>query len=189
MVPSISYMEHNNDTLYFRPASVDDFEECLTIDHSYETRQIWQLNVMERDRTKQIRLQTVKLPQETAVSYPYAGKELVQRWCACEWFMVGETNGRLHAYITAAMEKLTPTAWIFDMVVAPGYRKQRYGSHMVALAEDWARRQRAQQLIVAISTKNDPAMSFFRKSGFSFCGYNETSYRTKDISLFFSVNL
>ncbi|MBE2223111.1 MAG: GNAT family N-acetyltransferase [Anaerolineae bacterium] len=179
-----------NDQLFrFRPASVDDFEGCLAIDHSYQTRQVWQLHVTELDNVKQVRFQTVKLPKETAVSYPYADEALVQRWCASEWFMVGECKGSLQAYITAAVEKLTPTAWIYDMVVAPEYRHQGHGSDLVALAANWARQQKAQQLMVALPMKNDPAMRFFRKSGFTFCGYNETSYRTKDISLFFSVKL
>jgi GNAT superfamily N-acetyltransferase len=179
----------NEQMIHFRPASVDDFEGCLAIDHSYRTRRVWQLNVTERDGSKQVRFQTVKLPKETAVSYPYADEELVQRWCACEWFMVGESNGRLHTYLTAATEKLTPTAWIYDMVVAPEYRRQGHGSHLLSLAVNWAKQQNAQQLMVALPMKNDPAMTFFRKSGFSFCGYNETTYRTKDISLFFSMKL
>ena len=179
----------NHQSIHFRPASVDDFEGCLAIDHSYRTRQVWQLNVTELDNVRQVRFQTHKLPKETAVFYPYAHEELVQRWCACDWFMVGEVNGRLQSYITAAIEKLTPTAWIYDMAVAPEFRQQGHGSHMVALAAEWAHKQKAEQLMVALSMKNDPAMAFFRQSGFRFCGYNETTYRTKDISLFFSVKL
>ncbi len=182
-------MESTHRALRFRPASIDDFEACLVIDHRYKTRQVWQLNVTERSNTKQVRFQTVTLPRETAVLYPYDGEELAQRWCASEWFMVGEDNDRLQAYITGAMEKLTPTAWIYDMVVDVSFRRFGYGTHMVDLAANWARQQNAQQLMVAISTKNDPAMSFFRKNGFNFCGYNETAYRTKDISLLFSMKL
>jgi GNAT superfamily N-acetyltransferase len=185
-----------NNSLSFRPASVDDFEGCLAIDHSYNTRQVWQLSVTDRDDVKQVRFQTVKLPKETAVSYPYAGEALMQRWCACDWFMVGaentiepEQNGRLQAYMTAAVEKLTPTAWIYDMAVAPQFRRQGYGSHLIAAAANWARQKQAKQLMVALPMKNDPAMKFFRESGFNYCGYNETTYRTKDISLFFSVKL
>jgi GNAT superfamily N-acetyltransferase len=180
-------MSHQN--LRFRPASEDDFEGCLAIDHSYRTRQVWQLNVTELDNVRQVRFQTIKLPKETAVSYPYADQELVQRWCTSDWFMVGESNTGNQAYITAATEKLTPTAWIYDMAVTPEFRQQGNGSHMVALAANWARKQKAEQLMVALSMKNDPAMAFFRQSGFRFCGYNETTYRTKDISLFFSVKL
>lgn len=183
------YDQVNDQVLRFRPASVDDFEGCLAIDHSYQTRRVWQLNLTERDNVRQVRFQTVKLPKETAVSSPYADEELVQRWCACDWFMVGESNDGIQAYITAATEKLTPTAWIYDMAVAPQYRRQGIGSQLLALATDWARQQKAEQLMIALSMKNDPAMRFLRKSGFGFCGYNETTYRTKDISLFFSVKL
>lgn len=176
-------------SLHFRSATVDDFEGCISIDHSHLTRHVWQLSVSENDHAKQIRFQLVKLPQETAVSYPYEGDELMLRWCACDWFLVGEENGRLQAYITAAKEKLTPTAWIYDMVVAPEYRRQGYGSRMIASAINWARTNQAKQLMVALSMKNDPAMKFFLKSGFTFCGYNETSYRMRDISLFFSIKV
>lgn len=183
------YDSVRNQILHFRPASEDDFTGCLAIDHSYQIRRVWQLSVTEQDTAKQVRFQTLKLPKETAVSYPYNNEELVQRWCASDWFLVGEHKGSLQAYITAGVEKLTPTAWIYDMVVAPDYRHQGYGSHMITAAATWANQQKAQQLMVALPMKNDPAMTFFRKSGFSFCGYNETTYRTKDISLFFSVKL
>ena len=172
--------------LHFRPASEDDFAQCLALDHSYETERIWQLSVSEKADARQISFQVVRLPQKKQVPYPYAGDALVQRWCACEWFWVAEENGRLQAYITAAIEKLTAAAWIYDMVVAPAYRRQGYGSHMLALAAAWAKEQQAQQLLAAVATKNDPAMNFFRHNGFNFCGYNEASYRIKDISLFFS---
>ena len=183
------YNSARDSILHFRPASVDDFEGCLAIDHSYQTRRVWQLSVSEQENAKKVRFQTLKLPKETAVSSPYSDEELVQRWCACDWFLVGEHKGSLQAYITAAIEKLTPTAWIYDMAVAPDHRRQGYGSQMIAAASTWASQQKAEQLMVALPMKNDPAMTFFRKSGFSFCGYNETTYRTKDISLFFSVKL
>lgn len=175
--------------LAFRPASVDDFEGCLAIDHSFETDRVWQLSVSDGEAAKQAKFQMVKLPEKKVVAYPYTGEKLVQRWCASEWFMVAEENGRLQAYITAATEKLTPTAWIFDMVVAPSFRRQGYGSHMLALAAEWARQQNAQQLMTAIATKNHPAMNFVKQHGFNFCGYNEAAYQSREISLFFSMKL
>ncbi len=183
--------------LTFRPASEDDFEGCLAIDHSFETDRVWQMSVSEGTAAKQIQFQMVKLPQKKLVVYPYAAGRLVQRWCASEWFLVGEANAnveagrssRLQAYITAATEKITATAWIFDMVVAPDYRRQGYGSHMLALAGEWARQQNAQQLITAVATQNHPAMNFVQRHGFNFCGYNEAAYQSREISLFFSLKL
>jgi GNAT superfamily N-acetyltransferase len=175
--------------LHFRPATIDDFEACLDIDHSYKTSRVWQLAVSERGEMKQARFQAVKLPRETAVPYPHAPEELVRRWLACEWFLVGEEDGRILAYITAATEKLTPTAWIYDTAVAPEQRRQGIGSDLLAAAARWAKEQEAAHLMVALPMKNDPAMAFLRKGGFNFCGYNEAAYQTGGIALYFSRKL
>jgi GNAT superfamily N-acetyltransferase len=175
--------------LHFRPATIDDFEECLALDHSYKTKRVWQLAISERGEMKQARFQAVKLPRETAVPYPHAPEELVRRWLACEWFLVGEENGRIHAYITTATEKLTPAAWIYDMAVAPKQRRNGTGGDLLAAASQWAREQKAAHLMVALPMKNDPAMTFLHRAGFNFCGYNEAAYQTGGIALYFSKKL
>jgi ribosomal protein S18 acetylase RimI-like enzyme len=38
-------------------------------------------------------------------------------------------------------------------------------------------------------TKNHPAICFYRKHGFVFCGFNDRYYTNQDIALFFAQNL
>jgi len=40
-----------------------------------------------------------------------------------------------------------------------------------------------------LQSKNHPAISFFQRHGFKFCGYNERYYRNQDIGLYFGRGL
>jgi hypothetical protein len=51
----------------------------------------------------------------------------------------------------------------------------------------WARKEKLRRLLVAVQTKNYPAIQFFIKSGFAFCGYNDRYYPNRDIALFFTL--
>jgi GNAT superfamily N-acetyltransferase len=56
----------------------------------------------------------------------------------------------LLAYITAATEKLAPTAWIYDMAVDPKQRRKGTGANLLAAAGRWAKAQGAAQLMIAL---------------------------------------
>ncbi len=80
-------------------------------------------------------------------------------------------------------------AWIGDLVVATAVRRQGHGSHLLARAAAWAREENADFLMAALPMKNDPAMQFLKKNGFTFCGYNEAQFDRRDIALYFSLKV
>jgi len=175
--------------LTYRPAAVADFDQCLAIDHSYQTQRIWQMAINQSAEAIGVRFQTLRLPKSTTIPYPYNTEELPKRWWEAHWFLVGEYQEKIQAYVTATLETLRPVVWINDLVVAPPLRRQGNGSQLVAAAAQWARQENGRFLMAALPTKNDPAISFLRKNGFSFCGYNEAQYQQRDIDLYFSAKL
>lgn len=175
--------------LTYRPAAVEDFDQCLAIDHSYETQRIWQMVINQKPEAIGVRFQTLKLPGTTTIPYPYDQAELPKRWWEAHWFLVGEHQTKIQAYVTATLEALRPVAWINDLVVAPHARRLGHGSHLLAAAGQWARQENAHFIMTALPMKNDPAITFLRKNGFSFCGYNEAHYKRQDIDLYFGAKL
>jgi len=175
--------------LTYRPAAVEDFAQCLAIDHSYQTQRIWQMFVNQQADSIGIRFQTLRLPKTTTIPYPHSAETLPKRWWEAHWFLVGEQQEKIQAYVTVTVETLRPVAWINDLVVAPPLRRQGHGSQLLAAAGQWAREESARYLMVALPTKNDPAITFLRKNGFSFCGYNEAHYQQQDIDLYFNTKL
>lgn len=175
--------------LIFRPASVDDFAQCLAIDHSYQTHRIWQMSVNQQAEAIGVRFQTLKLPKAATIPYPFDREELPKRWWEAHWFLVGEQQERIQAYVTVTIETLRPVAWINDLAVAPTFRRQGHGSQLIAAAARWVKEENGRHLMIALPMKNDPAMTFLRQNGFSFCGYNEAHLKQQDINLYFSLRL
>ncbi len=175
--------------LSYRSAEIEDFDQCLAIDHSYQTNRIWQMNINQQPETINLRFQTLRLPQTTSIPYPYDQEELPKRWWEAHWFLVGEHQAKIQAYVTATCETLRPIVWINDLAVAPDFRLHGHGSHLIDAARGWAKQENARHLMVAIPMKNDPAITFLRKNGFNFCGYNEVHIKQRDIDLYFSAKL
>jgi GNAT superfamily N-acetyltransferase len=173
----------------YRPAIMEDFDQCLALDHSYETSRVWQMTLSQQPELVGVRFQAVRLPKPTTIPYPYSRTELLSHWWEVHWFLVGEAEDGIQAYVTATLEKLRPVAWIGDLVVTTAVRRRGYGTQLLAQAASWAKQEHADFLMAALPMKNDPAMQFLKKNGFTFCGYNEAQFDRRDIALYFSLKV
>lgn len=174
--------------LQFRPAEMSDFEACLQLDHSSQTSRLWQMEFTQQDGNKIAKFQAVRLPRPQEINYAFSLEEQVKRWYVADYFWVAEAEDRVCGYVTVTLDKMETVGWLSDVVVAPLWRRKGYGSYLVAMANRWASEQGAQRMLTAVSTKNYPAVEFFQKNGFVFCGYNERLH-PGDIMVFLGVNL
>ena len=172
-----------------RSARQDDLEKCHAIDHSYQTSYVWQMTCSESDRLTNIRFQVVRLPLPLHVDYPHSPQQLLERWSQTDFFLVTEQGGDIGAYLTLIIGKNEPTAWVHDTAVLPQQRREGQGSCLLAAAMRLARQHKMKRLLVTLPMKNHPAISFYQKNGFAFCGYNEFFYESGDIALYFNTKL
>ena len=189
-------------TLFIRPATIDDLPLCMEIDRRYESTETWQMEPRRGNGRISINFQTLRLPHPLPVNYPYSRDQLHERWqnqvdafFVMEKAQRGQNENPLCGYVNVHMDKVDGIAWLGDLVVDPAYRRQGHGEHLLEIANKWGRTQQwgqdgyAQQLMVALQTKNSPAIQFYRKNGFSFRGYHETYFHSGDIALYFGVKL
>lgn len=194
-LPRPSFRHHlsangmSRNALFIRPATKADFEQCQAIDHSYQTSHVWQMDYSEKGHLTTVRFQPVRLPRVLRISYPYSTGQLVAFWYEASCFLVGEKNNQICAYVTLRVDEAKSTAWISDLAIVPQERRQGYGSELLATASYWARNNNLVQLQAAMQTKNYPAIRFYQKNGFFFCGYHESWYQSGDIALFFCTRL
>lgn len=180
----------SNNYLFIRTAATGDLEQCLTIDHSYQTNRVWQMSYSQNNGAASVRFQIVRLPRSSSIAYPHSPSQLIRRWNEAQHFLVAEErHSQICAYIALSIDRVGSVVWISDMAVAPSQRRQGVGSQLLTAARQWARRERARQMMVSLPTKNYPGIQFCKKHGFGFCGYNEYWYPSGEIALFFCTQL
>ncbi|RMG96493.1 MAG: GNAT family N-acetyltransferase [Chloroflexi bacterium] len=175
--------------LVLRPAETADFERCLALDHSIETRQVWQMTLSGWDGALSIRFQPTRLPRPVRITYPYTVDELHQHWLESDCVLVAEIGDSTVGYLTLKLDIHEQAAWLGNVVIAPPQRRIGVGSALLKTAVLWAKKHQSHQIMTTIQARNFPAISFVQKNGFSFCGYNEFWYQTGDIGLFFRLGL
>ena len=172
-----------------RPATLADLNACLCLDHASETDHVWQMQVQEGPSQVGVAFQTVRLPRRMRVDYPRHLVQLVQDWQQNHGFLVAEADNEVRGYVDVLALPWQELGWIANMAVERGYRKRRIGTTLMRHARQWARDQGLRFLQVEATTKNYPALCFYQKLGFQFCGFNDHYYPNQDIALFFVQTL
>ena len=92
-------------------------------------------------------------------------------------------------YVDVTVQNWNRTAWVNNLVVAKPYRRQGVGSALLRTARRWAQEYDLLKMVAETQTKNYPAITFYQKNAYRFCGYNDRYYLNQDIALFFVLNL
>jgi ribosomal protein S18 acetylase RimI-like enzyme len=180
-----------------RSARLEDLDACLTLDPSYVTDRVWQMNVHEGNGAMTTSFNTVRLPRPIHVAYPRDPVTLRANWHHQDCFQValdgpapeGQEPSKIIGYVTMSTKDWHQTGWIADLVVAPERRRQGVGTALLRAASRWAREEGLNRLMIEVQTKNYPGICFVQRRGFGFCGYNDHYYTNRDIALFFVLNL
>ncbi|MEJ2732302.1 MAG: GNAT family N-acetyltransferase [Anaerolineae bacterium] len=168
-----------------RPASLADLNTCLMLDHTAVTDHVWQMRAEESESEVRVAFQTVRLPRRMRAEYPRQLDQLVEDWQRGEGFLVAEVDNEVCGYVDALALPWQGMVWMANLAVERGYRRQRVGTALIRHVRQWAREQGLQMILAEATTKNYPALCFYQKLGFQFCGFNDHYYANQDIALFF----
>jgi GNAT superfamily N-acetyltransferase len=168
-----------------RPATLADLNACLLLDHDSTTDHVWQMKVQEGESQVSVAFQAVRLPRRMQVTYPRNLDQLVEDWQRGEGFLVAEADGAVRGYVDLIAQPWERLCRVPHMAVDRGYRQRGIGTALMHHARQWARGQGLRALLVEANTKNYPALCFYRKLRFQFCGFNDQYYSNQDIALFF----
>jgi len=168
-----------------RPATLADLSACLSLDHVSVTDHVWQMKVQESESQVGVAFHTVRLPRRMQVTYPRNLEQLVEDWQRDEAFLVAEVDGEVQGYVDLVNLPWQQMGQMNNLAVDRSYRRRGIGRALVRGARQWAREQGLRLLQAEATTKNYPAICFYQKLGFQFCGYNDHYYLNQDIALFF----
>lgn len=173
-----------------RSAIKTDLARCLTLDPSYVTDFVWQMESRVHDGQLAVNFRTAHLPRQMRVPYPRDHQLLTESWQACDAMLIAEdASGSLIGYATLINRIPQATVLVNDLIVAKTARRTGVGSALLKASGQWGREQRARWLMLELQTKNYPAISFAQKHGLKFCGFNDHYFANQDIALFFALGL
>ncbi len=179
--------------MIIRPAELTDLNACFEMDHSFETDHVWQMDQREEDGVVSVVFRTVRLPRLMKVDYPRDLDYLLENWQREECFLVADADpdgeGDIQGYLDMTVQSWHNTGWINNLAVARSQRRQRIGQALLQAGIQWSRERGLGRLMVEAQTKNYPAISFYQKQGFVFCGFNDRYYPNQDIALFFALSV
>jgi ribosomal-protein-alanine N-acetyltransferase len=175
--------------MIIRPAILTDLNVCLALDHDGVTDHVWQMKVQESESNIGVTFHTVRLPRRMQATYPRALEQLVEDWQRGEGFFVAEVDGEVRGYIDLIAQRWQQLGWIVNMAVDREFRRRGIGMALMQHGRQWAKEQGLELIIAEMTTKNYPALSFYQKLGYQFCGFSDHYYRNQDIALFFVLTI
>jgi ribosomal protein S18 acetylase RimI-like enzyme len=171
--------------IQIRPASAADLPKLVSIDHSYSSDIVWQMDLLTEEAQVGARFRQIRLPRSVRVSYPRQERAILDDWQQRSGILVALLGNEVVAYISLNLNIAPATTWVTDLAVVRRLRRQGIGSALVLAAQEWSRQHHVYRIILEIQPKNFPAISMAQKLGFDFCGYNDRYYANHDIALFF----
>ena len=175
--------------MIIRPATLADLNECLELDHGVATDHVWQMKLDETESRVAVAFDTVRLPRQMRAEYPRDREQLVEHWQLDQGFLAAEIDGEVRGYLDLIILPWQRTGLIANMAVERDYRRRGVATALMREARQWARKQGLRMIQAEATTKNYPALCFYQKLGFQFCGYNDSYYPNQDIALFFILAL
>jgi ribosomal protein S18 acetylase RimI-like enzyme len=114
--------------------------------------------------------------------------DLVHNFQSGGMLLVADEGG-VRGFIDVTISEWNQVAQINNLAVLPAYRRRGVGTQLLRAALDWARQRKLRAALLDTSTKDYPAICFYQKQGFAFCGFNDQLYPNRDIALYFALNL
>jgi GNAT superfamily N-acetyltransferase len=191
--------DHLNPIL-LRAATLADLNACIALDADSQTDHVWQMEEREENGGISVRFQTIRLPRVMRVAYPRQRDDLVSCWENGALVLVtsdkpavderpDEELPQIYGYCQLDALAWQGTGWISHLIVDRRHRRLGIGAAMLKASILWGRKSGLARLMVAVQTKNYPAISFCQKFGFVFSGFNDHYYPNRDIALFFSLRI
>jgi len=172
-----------------RQAISSDIPKLIEMDHGVNTDHVWQLALQQGSGEVGAVFREVRLPRPMRVNYPREPRELADIWTERAALLLAEEGETSLGYLTLIDGPAFRSGWVLDLVVDLRYRRQGVATQLLSSARGWCRERGRERIFVEMQSKNYPAISLMRKTGFSYVGYSDHYYPDQDIVIFFAREL
>ena len=164
----------------------DDVAALRELDTTFVTERIY------RTARTELSFQLVeeRLPSPLQKRYEFQPDDPEARrdWdCA----IVAESDGKLAGFAAAQYVAWNCRVVLWHLYVAPDFRRMGAGLQLLEAVDAFARSKQARCLWLETQNVNYPAIQFYRRCGFTLCGFDETLYNRdssaqEETALFFA---
>ena len=172
-----------------RQAVNSDVKKISALDASNSTDYVWQMDLREEDSLIKVVFQRTRLPRSVELDFENSIDDLETNLMKHALVLVAESIGGLRGFLVVDKGTAQDAAIITDFAVERTMRCRGIATAMLVTAREWATRIGLNRLIIVTQSRNYPAISFCRRNGYIYCGYNDSYYTNQDIALFFGMKL
>lgn len=169
-----------------RPTHASDLPRLMTLDHTVRSDTVWQLELRRETGQLAATFREVRLPRPITLAYPQDPFALAEGWKRRLVMFTAKSGADPIGYAAVTERGTASVAWISDLVVGPGARRNGVGSALLEAAQEWAQERGIRRLMAEMQSRNLPAIRMAQKHGYEFCGYNDHYYLSQDVALFFA---
>jgi len=169
-----------------RPTISTDLSELTSLEHSYQSTYVWQMERNVEDGQILVSFREVRLPRKVRVEYPRSPELIHLEWSQRLEMLTATLQEIPVGYIRLEDHFSPNTAWVTDLVVRENMRRQGIATALLLAAQQWSVQRNLRRMVISMQSKNYPAIRLALKLGYEFCGYNDHFYANRDIALFFA---
>ncbi|MBI5034162.1 MAG: GNAT family N-acetyltransferase [Chloroflexi bacterium] len=171
-----------------RLATLADLNACLLLDDSFETDYVWQVDERRDAHSISSVFRLTRLPRTMKVTGVISRDGVSEKYRKGSNLWVYD-NGGVCGFIAASVEEWNQSANISHVAVARVQRRKKIGTQLMQTVLEWARLKKLSIVLADAPTKAYPAIAFYQKHGFSFCGFSDRLYPNRDIAMLFALKL
>lgn len=153
-----------------------DVNQLSDFDASFSTEHIYTAFVSEI--SVEIKQEKLAVPLSKSYSFEFIKKDIAQ----ADFAVVAEIEKSIVGFATVIYREWNNQAVLTGLFVLPEAKGKGIGRALVEAAIDYAKAKSARCLFVETQNINFPAIRFYRKMKFEFCGFDTALYNPADIS-------
>jgi GNAT superfamily N-acetyltransferase len=176
------------EAMEIRLATLADLNACLSLDDSFETDYVWQLDAKHDAQSISSIFRLTRLPRTMKVTGIISRDSVGENHRRGGNLWVYDDDG-VRGFIGATYEEWNQSACIKHLAVSRAYRRNGIGTRLLHTVLNWAEQKKLGIALADASTKAYPAICFYQKHGFAFCGSNDRLYPNRDIAMLFAISL
>lgn len=172
-----------------RLATLDDYAQIDALDLSFDSTHVWKVQTFEEPDKYSVNFEKTKLPKQIHVLFQAYNAQAMESMIRRQEILTVRYEKEIVGYVRLELDEAVNRLVIKTGGIAPQFRRKGIGDMLLQQVEEIAQRNDIHYVVCMLQAKNDPAIRFFMRHGFRFCGYQEFYFPNMEIGLFFSRNI